>query len=222
MKLILGSLLLLATSVQAGLVGLDNEQLGEINGQGGADLSWTLSLNHKATTGTMLPREYECANSVYCRLAISPNNRKDAAGNMYWLVFKQLQGTLQLDKFQLDGVPVSVGAPSAPVNRTALQLTFGIGKDSAGNEAYFQPLKIRNFGYAALQIEKDANGGGDAATKGYLNNSIYPSVSSSFTSAFDAGKETGFTGLNMHGNLALAGTLKVFGCSGNTSGASRC
>ncbi|MDQ9020760.1 hypothetical protein RFI02_06550 [Acinetobacter sichuanensis] len=219
MKLILGSLLLLATSVQAGLVGLDNEQLGEVNGQGGADLSWTLSLNHKAVSGTALSREYECSNNLYCRLAISPNNRKDAAGNMYWLVFKQLQGTLQLDKFQLDGVPVSVGAPSAPVNRTALQLTFGIGKDSAGAETYFQPLKIRNFGYAALQIEKDADGGTNPATKGYLNNSRYPDT---IASVYDRGQETGFTGLNMHGNLALAGTLKVFGCSGNTSGASRC
>lgn len=216
MKMILGSLLLLASSAHAGLVGLNNQQLGEINGQGGADLNWTLSLNHKITTDGSLSREYECkdAASVYCRLAISANNRKDANGNLYWLVFKQLQGTLQLEKFQLDGVSVGGGT------KTALQLRFGI--DDKGN--YLQPLKIRNFGYAALQIEKDSGATttnpATAANKGYLNISNYPNVSSTFTSAFDAGKETGFTGLNVHGNLALAGTLKVFGCNG--SNGSRC
>lgn len=214
MKMILGSLLLLASSVHAGLVGLNNEQLGEINGQGGADLNWTLSLNHKATTNGSLSNEYECTDAVYCRLAISPSNRKDANGNMYWLVFKQLQGTLQLEKFQLDGVSIANGT------KTALQLRFGV--DDQGN--YLQPLKIRNFGYAALQIEKDSGATttnpASAANKGYLNISNYPSVSSAFTSAFDAGKEKGFTGLNVHGNLALAGTLKVFGCNG--SGGSRC
>lgn len=208
MKLILSSLLLLVSSAQAGLVGLNNEQLGEINGQGGADLSWTLSLNHKATTNGSLSSEYECTNAVYCRLAISPNNRKDANGNMYWLVFKQLQGTLQLDKFQLDGVTL---AQTGDGSRTALQLRFG--DDGKGN--YFQPLKIRNLGYAALQIETDNIV--TAGQKGYLNSTTYLA---NHVSVFDQNKETGFTGLNIHGNLALAGTLKVFGCNG--SNGSRC
>lgn len=216
MKILLSSLLLLVSTAHAGLVDLDNQELGEINGQGGADLSWTLSLNHKITTDGSLSREYDnCsgASTEYCRLAISPNNRKDASGNMYWLVFKQLQGTLQLEKFQLDGVSIGDGT------RTALQLRFGI--DDKGN--YLQPLKIRNFGYSALQIEKDSGAttttAASPANKGYLNKKVYGGVDDANTvktsSVFDQGKETGFTGLNIHGNLAIAGTVKVFGCNGS-------
>ncbi len=208
MKIVLSSLLLLVSTAHAGLIGLDNQTLSEINGQGGADLSWTLSLNHKATTDGSLSRVYECSgDTAYCRLAISPNNRKDGSGNIQWLVFKQLQGTLQLEKFQLDGVSL---AQTGDGSRTALQLRFG--DDGATTPTYFQPLKIRNFGYAALQIETDST-----TQKGYLNNTTY---AANHASVFDQGKETGFTGLNMHGNLAIAGTLKIFGCNG--SSASRC
>lgn len=206
MKMVLSTLLLLVSTAHAGLVGLDNQELGEINGQGGADLSWTLSLNHKATTDGSLSREYECTDSRFCRLAISPNNRKDSNNNTQWLVFKKLQGTLQLEKFQLDGVSIGDGT------RTALQLRFGI--DDKGN--YLQPLKIRNLGYEALQIETDNATQGQ---KGYFNNLIYNTTNAP-NSVFDHGKEAGFTGLNIHGNLAIAGTLKVFGCNG--SGTSRC
>ena len=32
---------------------------------------------------------------------------------------------------------------------------------------------------------------------------------------FDNGKEVGFTGLNINGNLALKATLKIFSCDSN-------
>jgi hypothetical protein len=35
------------------------------------------------------------------------------------------------------------------------------------------------------------------------------------TNKFDQGRETGFTGMMMNGNLALQGTLKVFSCDGS-------
>lgn len=205
MKILLSSLLLLASTTHAALVSLDNQALGEINGQGGADLSWSLSLNHKLPTDTSkLSYEYSCdaTSAAYCRLAISPNNRKDANGNMQWLVFKQIQGTLQIDKFQLDGVSLNTGSGE----RTALQLKF--------LDEY--PIKIRNFGYAALQIETDK--GTTLDKKGYLNTGTYTDTAAS--QAFDYGSETGFTGLNMHGNLGMSGTIKVFGC--NPSANLRC
>ena len=205
MKILFSSLILVMSTAQAGVVTLDNHELGEINGQGGADLSWSLSLNHKLPTDpTKISYEYSCdaSSAAYCRLAISPNNRTDKNKNMQWLVFKQIQGTLQIDKFQLDGVSLNTGSGE----RTALQLKF--------LEEY--PLKLRNFGYAALQIETDK--GATAAEKGYLNTGTY--VDPAPSQAFDFGSEKGFTGLNIHGNLGMAGTIKVFGC--NPSGNLRC
>lgn len=35
------------------------------------------------------------------------------------------------------------------------------------------------------------------------------------TNQFDLGRETGFTGMMMNGNLALQGNLKVFSCDGS-------
>lgn len=49
---------------------------------------------------------------------------------------------------------------------------------------------------------------------GYLKNSVY-NASNAPNSAYDHGKETGFMGLRMNGNLALQGTIKVFGCDGS-------
>jgi len=44
----MASILLISSgAAQAGLVNLNNEDMQSIAGQGGADLSWTLSLNHK-------------------------------------------------------------------------------------------------------------------------------------------------------------------------------
>lgn len=40
-------LIVFSSLVHADLVGLDSTELTDVTGQGGADLSWTLSLNHK-------------------------------------------------------------------------------------------------------------------------------------------------------------------------------
>lgn len=197
-------LMLSSQCASAALDALDANQLSNIRGQGGADLSWSFSLNHNLPTNTTeVPYEYSCngAGNEFCRLAFNVSNRKDASGNLYWLVFKKIQGTIAIDKFQLDGTTVTTSAGY----KTAMKLTFLDG----------YPIQIRNFGFEALAIEKDS--GTSDAQKGYLKQTTYSSL---HESVFDRGLETGFTGLNMHGNLALSGTMKFFSC--NSTATSRC
>ena len=85
------------------------------------------------------------------------------------------------------------------------------------------PILIRNLGFSALSIETDtcteADGNcstGSTNTPGYFNADKYGATAGTnikvTTSVYDQGKETGFTGITMNGNLALQGNLKVFSC----------
>ena len=223
--------LLISVTAQAGLTGLDTQELQEVRGQGGADFNWTLSLNHRyandlslkdisthdAQTGLVATVNdayytYSCQNNVQCRLAISPNNHTEG-GNQKWLVFKQIQGTLQIEKFSLAGTTI-INKNGDP--QTAMKLSFYDDK----------PLKIRNLGFNNLAVESDTD-----TEKGYLKTTVYNQYQAytvdstgkktTFATdipAFDKDTETGFMGLNMHGNLHMFGDLKIF--SYNCTGAS--
>lgn len=209
----------------AGLVDLDNSELVKISGQGGADLSLTLSLNHQYANdmslntisminGTdangraivteayyhMRPNQ-DCALLELCRIAIATNNQREN-GQQKWLVFKQIQGTLQIDKISLEGTTI---LNKDGKSQSAMLLKFYDDK----------PLKIRNLGFASLSVES-----GDT---GYLNTPTYNTYGTNKSVPnFDKGQEQGFMGLNVHGNLHVDGNLKIFSynCSGTTG--SRC
>lgn len=217
----------------AGLAQLDNTEMNQVVGQGGADLSWTLSLNHRYATdlslnnisrvdnqGNALEVYYyldpaACgATKQFCRFAIAPNNHLEN-GNKKWLVFKGIQGTLQIDRFAVDGTTL-INAAGNP--QTALQLTFFDEN----------PLKIRNLGFNTVSIEV---GTGAGALEGYANTPTYQTYNqkiidengnittrSTDVPKFDQGTEKGFLGLNIHGNLHMNGQLKIFSynCSGTT------
>lgn len=199
---LVGLLLMSSVSVQAKqrLVELDNAELSQVQGQGGADLSLTLSINHAIPgLGSTVPFQYNCGTAStqeFCRFAVNFANRQDANGNLFWLVFKKIQGTIQIDRIGLEGSTVTV-APNS--YRSALLLTF---YDTS-------PIKIRNFGFESLAIETDTGTG--AAQKGFLVKSTYS------TPGFDQGLERGFVGLNVHGNLAMSGTVKMFSCAPSAS-----
>lgn len=208
--------LVLSSTAQAELITLDNEALLNITGQGGADLSWTLSLNHQYANNMSLKNiseydpqgtvtqafySYQCVSDILCRFAFSPNNHTEN-GSQKWLVFKQLQGTLQVDKFSLDGSTI-LNREGEP--QTALQLTF---YDD-------HPLKVRNLGFKSLAVE--------SGSEGYLNDKKYTTYDGGkLVPRFDQGGEQGFMGVNMHGNLHMSGNLKIFSynCAGITT--SRC
>lgn len=194
-----------------------------------------------------------CSDLRYCRLAVSFNNRYhdgsyiDRTGTIYnaagtaitaathtgrkqWLVLKGVQGTIQIQDMQLDGVDLLYkDDDNAQQIKAALQLTFDAAK----------PIKIRNFGFNALAIETDTQRENNADgtvntgnTPGYLamgsggagiykyTNGLYDYSGGGLpdgygVNSFDHGRETGFTGLTMNGNLALQGTLKIFSCDGS-------
>lgn len=210
------SLLLVSFSAIAGLEPLANNELQQIDGQAGADLSLELRLNQ---TSMGVFDAVGCADLRFCRLGLAVNNRYDdgtqdtydgdgnrivsPTGKKLWLVFKGIQGTVNIQHMALDGADLTYGNIVKP----AIQLGFNPLK----------PIQIRNLGFSALSIETDT-GPNETGTPGYLASTTYASAAT-----FDGvnplkpatGRETGFTGLNIHGNLSVAGTIKIFSCDGS-------
>lgn len=260
MKKIATLLLLSITNLShAELQALDNQTLQSIQGQGGADLSFKLSLNHNVLTDTELlsgtTPTFNCTNLEYCRLAISVNKRFvqqgsagandpvwsmaasdpsiDNKGRKLWVVFKGLQGTLNIQKLGLDAVDLQYlpKTGTGTVIKPAMQFTFDSSK----------PIQIRNFGFNALSIEQDTgsvlsyydtNGNLIEGTStnpqdyGFLKTGTFSAVPQSagvigtsspitVTTAnnYDTGREKGFIGLQMNGNLAIDGKVQIFACS---------
>ena len=247
-------LLLVCGITHADLKVLDNQELQSIQGQGGADLSFKLSLNHNILSDSDLlagiTPTFNCdpARLEYCRLAISVNKRfvqqgsADAndpvwsmaasdpdinnKGRKLWVVFKGLQGTLNIQKLGLDAVDLQYlpKTGTGTVIKPAMQFTFDSSK----------PIQIRNFGFNALSIEQDTgsvlsyydtNGSLIEGTStnpqdyGFLKTGTYSAVPQSTgangTTAnnYDVGREKGFLGLQMNGNLAIDGKVQIFACS---------
>ncbi len=202
---------------------LSDEDLEEITGQAGADLSLKMTWNHDADANFL------CVDLVYCRLALNLNNRyhdgtQDAydvgtgvrtpslTGRKQWLVFKGIQGTINIPELKLDGEDVVYGSGST----VQASLKFGFTPT--------KPIEIRNFGFKSLAIETDtctelnANCSvGVTNLPGYLTPATLYSAGG--VTGFDADKEKGFLGLNVNANLSLTGSIKMFSCS---SGHPRC
>ncbi|AXQ23281.1 hypothetical protein BEN71_14910 [Acinetobacter wuhouensis] len=220
---------------------LSDSDLQQVEGQAGADLSLKLSLNQNVLTNVQLndgtKPTFNCdpAKIQFCRLAISPNKRfvkpttdtanypsgympDDTSGNRLWLVMKGVQGTMNIQKLSLDGTDLVIGNVIKP----AIQLGF----------LSSMPIQIRNFGFNALSIEQDGFVSTQTSknvlteptgqsTYGYLNTGTYTAVpaktgtvASGATTAnlYDVGKEKGFMGMQMNGNLALQGQMMMFSC----------
>lgn len=237
LKISLVLMMALSSLGHAGLTNLSTDDLNNVVGQGGVDLNWTLSLNHvyandmtkndiynKANPSEVyykLDTDSCVANKSLCRLAISPNNHIDADGNKKWLVFKGIQGTLQIDKFSIDGVTIlnSLNEP-----QTAMQISFYDEK----------PLKIRNLGFESLAIETGTGAKTDLIKEGYENISVNDKYAAKKMVGgvlvddlidvpnFDKGTEKGFMGLNVHGNMHMSGNLKIFSYNCSGAAGSRC
>ena len=203
--------LLCSGLTQAEMQVLSEDELQLVDGQGGADISLEMRLNHDTNaqiTG--------CADYEYCRFALNINNRSNASGMKQWLVFKQVQGTIIIQEVKLDATDLTayIGQNAATVVKPAIKLSFDATK----------PILIRNLGYQSLAIETDTVANeGSGNIPGYLAKGsggvgVTAFSSGKYTNAtneFDLGREVGFTGLNIYGNLALAGTVKIFSCDAN-------
>ena len=225
-SILFSSLLVLFGTAHAELQTLDNQQLQQVEGQAGATINWTLSLNQ---TSPGVFDTTTCSDLRFCRFAVSLNNRyhdgsyvsndgkihnadgtviTTATGRKQWLVFKGLQGTIQIQNMDISGDDLHYTADNNDDKiKAALKVSF--------KKEY--PILIRNLGFDALSIETDtvANEGAGNVS-GYFNADKYGATAGPdikvTTSVYDQGKETGFTGITMNGNLALQGNLKVFSC----------
>ena len=222
---LISAFLVLSSTSHATLEQLDNQALTAVTGQGGADISLQLRLNHDLSANPTADCQRTSAVLEYCRLAIAINNRyadgsyKDAlgvvrnsaggvianVGRKQWLVFKGIQGTINIQEIKLDGTDLTYNG----IVKSAIQLSFDPLK----------PIQFRNVGYQSLSIETDTvanEGGGNLPgylAKGAGGTGTGAYVDGKYTTAgFDNGRETGFTGLNINGNLSIAGTLKIFSC----------
>ncbi|OTG93105.1 hypothetical protein [Acinetobacter sp. ANC 3832] len=215
---------------------LTDQDLQEVQGQAGADISLKLSLNQK-NDGTF--DNTLCSAVEFCRIGLSVNKRfvtmgagdtnniftvaNSDSGHKLWVVLKGIQGTIEIQKLGLDGIDLMYSkkgtATGEIVLKPAIQLSYTASS----------PIKIHNFGFSALSIEQDSfnststlEGVGPTANDyGYLKKSVYSDITDvasgkvATASLYDRGKETGFTGLMMNGNLALNGKIMVFGCDGS-------
>lgn len=231
-------LVLLSVSQQvviADMQVMTEEELQSVDGQAGADLSLEMRLNQNESYRFLDQTGEVCEKFEYCRFATSLNNRYDdgsykdnsgvvheangstsgaTLGKKLWLVFKQVQGTLKFQEIKLDGTDLDpyTGDNGSTVLKPAVQLRFDAAK----------PILIRNFGYESLAIESDTmDNEGTGNTPGYLAKTTGGSGAGAYAdgkytaAGFDNGKEVGFTGLNVHGNLALKATIKIFSCDAN-------
>ena len=211
-------LVLLFQTTHAELKPLENKELQAVEAQSAATINWSLSLN-QTSPGVFANAAGEYCNGTdvkFCRLAMSSNNRTTLDGRKQWLVLKGIQGTIGLNNVDIDGVDLLYSSDSNMTGvpdqiKAALQLSI---KETS-------PILIRNFGFNAMSIETDtvanegsgnipgylAMGSGGAGATAYADG-VYTDP----TNKFDQGRETGFTGMMMNGNLALQGTLKVFSC----------
>ena len=225
-SILFSSLLVLFGTAHAELQTLDNQQLQQVEGQAGATINWTLSLNQ---TSPGVFDTTTCSDLRFCRFAVSSNNRYDdgsyvsndgtihkkngdvttATGRKQWLVFKGLQGTIQIQNMDISGDDLKYTADNGTDEKIKAALKVSFKKE--------YPILIRNLGFSALSIETDtvANEGAGNVS-GYFNADKYGATAGPdikvTTSVYDQGRETGFTGITMNGNLALQGTLKVFSC----------
>ena len=225
-NILFSALLLVFGAAHAELQTLDNQQLQQVEGQAGATINWTLSLNQ---TSPGVFDTTTCSDLRFCRLGLSLNNRYDdgsyvsndgtihkkngdvttETGRKQWLVFKGLQGTIQIQNMDISGDDLKYTADNGTDEKIKAALKVSFKKE--------YPILIRNLGFSALSIETDtvANEGAGNVS-GYFNADKYGATAGTnikvTTSVYDQGKETGFTGITMNGNLALQGNLKVFSC----------
>ena len=214
-------LLMVIQGAHAELRPLQNQELQAVEAQSAATINWSLSLNH-SSPGVFANAAGEYCNGTdvkFCRLAMSSNNRTTLDGRKQWLVLKGIQGTIGLNNVDIDGVDLLYSSDSNMTGvpdqiKAALQLSI---KETS-------PILIRNFGFNAMSIETDTEANeGSGNIPGYLamgaggsGDSAYANgVYTNTANKFDQGRETGFTGMMMNGNLALQGNLKVFSCDGS-------
>lgn len=220
--------LMLASPMSAALAGLqalDDQTLSDIDGQVSPapivydniapklSLGLELRLNLDKNTSTGVLTNICLSGNVSCNIGVAFNNRT-TGGFKDWLVLKNVTGEIIVPNIDITGQLVNVSNNATASNRAALTLRF--------DEA--QPIRIRQLGFESLAVETDTalevTGTGalnTANTPGYRRNALIAPAGDTINT-FDAGKFTGFLGLDITANIAIGGTIKVFSCERGPTG----
>lgn len=189
----------------AALESLDNESLSEVWGQSGANIELELRLNQTITGSPAAPTSVTrlCTDPLDCRLGIKFNNRTP------WLVFKGVSGGIYIPQMSLDGSDISYVQDDNVT--TSWQGAIRLGFGGSANK-----IRFDHFGFEAMAAENDISG-----TEGYrvlnekdganFTNGKYTAAAS----VYDTDREVGFLGLNINGNVAINGTIRMFSCPAN-------
>ena len=205
------------------LEAMSDGDLQAIDGQAGADLSLKISLNQKLVNGKYVfdnGNDGVCKDVEFCRIGLVVNNRyikngqlNSVDGNKLWMVLKGVQGTVNIQKMGLDGVDLTYKTKGGTEKlKAAMQISFDADK----------PIQIRNLGFNALAFAQDnfsstattETGSSNKSDYGFLKVEHY-NTSNAPGAVYDHGRETGFMGLQMNGNLVLQSKVMMFGCDGN-------
>jgi len=188
-KLLVLCCLMSSHAAFAELQPISNEELDAEIGQAGVALSLEMRLNADAAGNSL------CGTTALpmaeCRLAIGVNNRGVAGVDQEWLVFKGIYGRIYIPRLTIDASTVSYTSDVDGSTQTIAALKLGYGGGGVNK------IQINNLTISNIALERD-NLGTALGTKGYM-----------------ATSEEGFLGLQINGNVEIAGSLKMFPCSAN-------
>jgi hypothetical protein len=219
---ILSAMLLLLQPAHAALEAYSDVDLRTVDGQAGiydptsASLTMGLDLRLNMDKTTAGVYSNVCASGVVaCNLGVSFNNRFSTGNLKDWLVFKNVTGSINIPEFIISGQDVNI-SNTATVLKPALTITMSSAK----------PIIIKQLGFESLAVETDSALEVDGS--GNLNLSNLPGYrvatlaapAGSTTNVFDAGKFSGFIGLDITAKIAVNGNIKIFSCTRSASGCS--
>jgi hypothetical protein len=160
------------------------------------------------------------ASVVACNIGVAFNNRFTNVSGVLrkdWLVFKNVTGSISIPEVIISGQEVYTDV-AGTIRKPALNLKFDGTK----------PIIIKQLGFESLAVETDSaaevDGSGNlnpSNLAGYRVATLSPSATANGdTNNFDAGKATGFIGLDMTAKIAINGNIKIFSCTRSATGCS--
>jgi hypothetical protein len=211
------------TPAYAALEAYTDSDLSHVDGQAGIydataasiSLGLELRLNMDKTSGGVYSNI--CASGeVACNIGLSFNNRFTATNRKDWLVFKNVTGSINVPEIKISGQNVDISNSTTANLKPALTLTM-----SSAN-----PIIIKQLGFESLAVETDSQAEVDASGNLNLSNLTGYRVATlaaplgSATNVFDAGKFTGFIGLDITASIKVNGNIKIFSCTRSATGCS--
>lgn len=171
----------------AELTAINDEKLSKTAAQAGITIGLDMVINktnNDVTANKVCPE-----NSGDCQFGIRLDNQNDPD---LWLTATGVSGGLKIPKLNVESA--EIGTTN---KKQAVKMTYA-NKDS--NKAVFS-----DFGYDSLRLSKDKTLANGQISGGYRN--AVP-----FGTGLDAGRQSGFLGMRIHGKATMTGSITIFNC----------